>query len=134
MPPIVATGSNDPAVDKAAHALAESEKPSASPVVTKEPKTRKKAIQSEPKTPVVTAEEVEDSTTLFTKLLGMFLPDKTPVTAEEKDWIGKGAKGTFRKYPQVFEYFPIATLILGLGLFVWRRLKKKVEPSENTAP
>jgi len=127
MSDVKAVGSNDPGVDKSARDLADlKEGRETSPTLPPSTPARKKK-PVEARQPTVTAEDIEGASTLFTKGLGVFLPNKTPATAEEKEWIEKGARGTFRKYPRAFEYFPIITLIVGLSMFVWNRIRKPMQ-------
>jgi hypothetical protein len=133
MSDLKAVGSNDQDIDRSARELAdlkasrENAKPAGDTSQSPAASPRKKKPATEPKQPTVTAEDIEGASTLFTKALGIFLPNKTPATGEEKEWIEKGARGTFRKYPRAFEYFPIITLFVGLSMFVWNRIRKPAE-------
>jgi len=92
------------------------------------PPPKKKTTTKKPSE--VTAEEVQGFSSLYTKLVGYFLPVKTPASKEEIEILDNGARGTFRKYPQVFAWFPFFMLLAGMALFVVNRLGRKGETSK----
>lgn len=87
----------------------------------------KKKPGASPRKAEPTTDEVKGFSTLYTKVVGMFLPNKSHPTPDEIDLLDNGARGTFRKYPQVFGWFPLFTLLAGMVLFVLNRIGKKAE-------